>query len=358
MGVNFYPSFDVCRIDAQGLRVTLALEDVEVYNVTADVSEGQLTSNAFGIVEEGGFTSTVGDVIRVSHLTYPETVHFTLTLTQDEAYTTVENDVSAYIVEDLSGSVDSPSAAAYFIDLDNPDIPPLYLGDVFPGTNTLAYTTPIAKNGEIRIFSKADTLQTSGNDFRTAEGASIFVPAISPTGLLCIFDHFTDVTTSGTTQELLDTEQIDAGRFAVNGDKIVCEYSGVFAPTITEKILIVSLAGTDIFDSTEFGAITDNATHWSIEFTAIRVSNTVVRVTSELITVNAPPFVRYSELTGLDLTTTDYDLILYGITPDVAGDLTLKMGYGLFIPASTTGTNEVTFMGETVTFDGDEVTFS
>ena len=96
MATVYYPSFDVIRIAADGERIPLLAEDVNVYNVTAAASLGTLTSDAdYGIIDSGSFTADLFDVIEISHDTYPGTCRFTLQATADDAFTAVENDISA-----------------------------------------------------------------------------------------------------------------------------------------------------------------------------------------------------------------------------------------------------------------------
>jgi hypothetical protein len=149
-----------------------------------------------------------------------------------------------------------------------------------------------------------------------------------------LFDHFTDATTATTSEETLYIDQIDAGTLAVNGDKITAEYAGIFAANANEKNVNIYFGGTVLFGTP---GPTENAKEWKLQLTLIRVSNTVVRYVVQFSSGDhwTP---EYGELTGLNLTTTDYDIELKGETPAVAGDLTAKMGYGVFWPAATTGT--------------------
>ena len=97
MGSFYYPSFDVVRLDAAGDRVVLPALTVNVYNVTASASLGTLVSDANGIIAAGSFTATLFDVIEISHATYPLTCRFTLQATAEDAFTAVQNNVSAYV---------------------------------------------------------------------------------------------------------------------------------------------------------------------------------------------------------------------------------------------------------------------
>lgn len=357
MAGGFYPSFDALRIDANGFTVPLVSETFDVWNVTLGVSEGTIASDANGVVAEGAF-SAPGEVIEISHATYPLTARFTLTLTQAEAYTHPDNGVVAYIAEDLTVAVATADfTEVWATDNDNPDVKPFKLADAKVGLSLIPFQSAIARNFTLSLVTHDITGQTTTRDLSVAESANVSIPAVTA-GPRCIFDHFTDAPTLTTSLETLYIDQIDAGLLAVNGDKVQADYSGKFGPNANAKIIIVNFAGTDLFDSTIFGAINDNGTGWNFEFLIIRVSNTVVRVSAELTTSGSLPFIIDPvDITGLNLTTTDYDLLLQAQTPTAVGDLTAKMAYGLFIPASTRNTPNVTFFGETVTFGGDEVTF-
>jgi hypothetical protein len=336
MALAYYPGFDVARIDADGFAVPLAALTVNVYNVTALASLGTKVSDANGSIAEGAFGALVGDVIEISHATYPLTCHFTLKATQAEAYTAAENDVSTYIAEDLSTTTDSQTARAYLTDLGNPDVRPVYLGNVQVGVNKIPYQTAVSKNIRVTLFSEDDNFQSTGADFLDAETADVVVPA---SGGRPLFDHFTDATTTGTVEELLYIDQIDALTLYTNGDKVVAEYAGSFAANTNQKDIALYFAGVQIFLSSDYYALDNDALAWELRLFVIRESNTDVRTVVTLLSGDPAnkqggPFVSRADITGLDLTTTDYDIELKATTPTAAADVTAEMAYGEFKPAA------------------------
>lgn len=352
----FYPRFEVCRIAADGERIALPAETVSVYNVTASSSLGTLVSDADSMIDSGSVTADIFDIIEISHATYPLTCRFTLAETEDEAYTLAENHIAIYIAENLyTDRTESKSARLYAIDLDNPDVAPQYLADLKPGVTTeIPYQTSVAKNLRLAMVSQDILGQYKTNDIALSEQTfDINIPAVT-SGPSCLFDHFTDATAATTGAVTLWLDQINAGRLATNGDKITLEYSGIFAATVTERYIRLKFGGTQLFDSSD---LYESGTHWKMTATLIRVSNTVLRSAVHFETSN--PFTPvYTEVTGLNLTTTDYDIEFIVDNIDDATDITAKMGHGLFIPAATTNTNDITYLGEAITFGGEALTFT
>lgn len=181
MATVYYPQFEVCRIAADGSRVALPALTVDVYNVTDASSLGTLVTDANSIIVEGSFTADIFDVIEISHATYPLTCRFTLTETQDEAYTLAENHIAIYIAENLyTDTTESQTARLYLIDLDNPDAAPQYLADLKPGVTTdIPYQTSVSKNVRLAMLSQDIEGQFKTNDVATAtETFDITIPAI------------------------------------------------------------------------------------------------------------------------------------------------------------------------------------
>ena len=136
------------------------------------------------IIAEGNFTADIFDVIEISHATYPLTCRFTLTETQDEAYTLAENHIAIYIAENLyTDTTESQTARLYLIDLDNPDAAPQYLADLKPGVTTdIPYQTSVSKNVRLAMLSQDIEGQFKTNDVETAtETFDITIPAVTGT---------------------------------------------------------------------------------------------------------------------------------------------------------------------------------
>lgn len=347
----YYPAFDVFRINAAGFRVSLPATTVNVYNVTAGASLGTLVSDANGIIAEGSFSATAGDVIEISHATYPLTCRFVLTATQDEAYTSADNNVAAYLAENLNVSTTNADTAALLIeDLGNSSVKPIRLSDVKLGDNFIPLQSSVPKTYRLSILPQDEYLQTPGVDLSTAESVDISIPA---SGSRTLFDHFTDATTSGTSEETLYIDQIDAGTLYTNGDKIVAEYAGIFAANANEKNVNIYFGGSLLFATS---GPTENGTEWRLTLTLIRASSSAARYVVQFSSnVHWKP--EYGDLTSKDFDATDYDIELKAETPDLAGDVTAKMGHGLFFPSAATNTGYLTWDGEILTWDGDELTW-
>src|SRR5438445_8638262 len=138
MATVYYPSFDCVRIDAKGFRVSLPSLTVNVTNVTTSSSLGTLVSDSHGIIAQGSFTATAGDVIEISHGTYPLKCRFTLADTQANAYLRpgIYNTV-AYVAQNLyTATTTSPTAEVYVSDRDHPEIQPMKLTDAKANATT------------------------------------------------------------------------------------------------------------------------------------------------------------------------------------------------------------------------------
>ncbi len=222
---GYIPSFDICRVTAQGFRVPIATGSVILYNVTAasTPAESPLAISSGGVVAEGSITGSVGDVIRISHATYPETCHFVLTATQLEAYTTPDNPVVTYVAENLTTDYTASDVAeAYLVDDDNPDVAPVSIGLVRAGVITkipLAVTRET--NYKVKLVSVDANRKSESYDLQNAESADITVPAtgggsvslasktelltgteavkvVTPDVLAALWEQGTDIASSGT----------------------------------------------------------------------------------------------------------------------------------------------------------------
>lgn len=146
-----------------------------------------------------------------------------------------------------------------------------------------------------------------------------------------LFQHYTNATTSGTTQQNLYTYTLPAGTLMQDGDTIKVEYGGIFTAANRNKRIYPKFAGQILAT----GDVTNStATYWAVDYYIIRVSNTVVRYVVEFTSKGEPVEIADGEITGLNLTSTAYNLDLDGRTVTTAGDLTVRSGYGVFHPAA------------------------
>jgi len=182
---GYIPGFDVVRYDAKGFMHRVTGGTVTLYNETASTSIGTRAISSDGIVAMGSITGSVGDVVRVSHGSYAGTVQFTLTATQDEAFTTTDNAAATFVVEDLrSTTTQTDAATAYLIDLDNPNVKPRRLGVFKADATTLIPLDQAAveKNYRVKWVSRDQNFADTGFNLGTAPSADVTVPAISGIG--------------------------------------------------------------------------------------------------------------------------------------------------------------------------------
>ena len=154
----------------------------------------------------------------------------------------------------------------------------------------------------------------------------------------CIFQSFADAgNNSGTGETDLYSYTTVANSFAINGDKIRGKFGGVFANALTAAVrLRLYFAGTLIFDSSAFtlSALVD----WELSVVGVRVSSTVMRFISTMITMGTTgaTMEKYTEVTGLTLTATN----IFKLTGQSSGtgnatnDIVAKLGSVELIPAA------------------------
>lgn len=152
-----------------------------------------------------------------------------------------------------------------------------------------------------------------------------------------LFDHYTNVGNTTTSETDLVTYTAPANRLATNGEKIDAEYGGVFvsSATATRKIKVY-FAGSVLLDT---GALTLSlSASWCVYVTLIRASSSVLRYMVSLTTEGAAlaAYTSVGELTSQDFTTTN----VLKITGTAAGigaatnDVVAKVGSGQWRPAA------------------------
>lgn len=227
-------------------------------------------------------------------------------------------------------ATETTATEVYWRWTDEPDMEFQFLGKTAPGSSLVVpfdlkgRSILLAQIGYTALGRPTDT------DLKQAE-YTIFEPPMARSSGLPLFNHYTDETTAGTTQENLYTYTLPANSMSVNGDKLRVEYGGEFTANTNTKRLFPKFAGT-VLATGQVSAT--SATDWAIDYYLIRVSNSVVRYTVEFTAVGEPVVVESGEITGLDLTANAYDVDLDGRTVTTAGELTAKTGYGVFIPGS------------------------
>ena len=329
MADGYWPQISVAVIDSEGYRHVLE-DTFDVYNVTASAALADLTSDENGIIDEGFYSGvTVGDVIELSHPTYPLTMRMTLQATQTEAYTAVENDITTYIAENqFTDTVDALTADIYIQDVNDPTSARTLLGSVKAGeTGRFPVQTTISKTMRVFAVSKGEEFIKTEGAFET--GVDVDIPATHGQ-VQCLFDHYTTETTTGTTAENLYAYTLPAGTLSQDGDKIQFEYAGILTANTNTKRLLPKFAGTILATGQTNAAA---ATDWTIDAYLIRVSNSVVRFAVEFTTTGDYPIIESGEITGLDLAANDYQIDLDGYSVTAAGEVTVHSGFGIFYPA-------------------------
>lgn len=333
MATVYYKRLYVTRIDASGNWVAVPSITLNVYNITAAASLGTKAVDANSFLPEGSVTATAGDIIEFSHATYPLTIRQTVTATQDEAYTHVDNSPATYIVENLdTTTTESATGDVYAQDLDNLDTKPFLLGTIQAGvTNYLPYQSSVAKNLRLYLVSKDSTGRLSAVDLeKDAEQVDLAIPALSGSGgVESLFDFYSDQTTAGTSEESLYDGLVEAGQLGANGDKIEAFFHGDLAANAHTKEINCYVAGMLV------GGIstTQSGKPWLFDIEIIRVSNSVLRVSLDMMVSNSP-LAGYAEVTGLDLANDDITIQIKATTASAAGDVTARMGNAVYFPAA------------------------
>lgn len=181
MALSVYrPSIRCIYITVDGERIPVAGETFSVQNITASSSLGTLVSDSEGYLNEGSFTADIGDIVELSHATYPGLVRYTLQATQEKAYTAPENDVAAYIVQNnYTATNNSTYGEVYYVDTDTPDMKPVHLARVQAGiTNLVPYQTAISRDLRLFLISQDDEGQFGEQNFDYAEFDDITVPGL------------------------------------------------------------------------------------------------------------------------------------------------------------------------------------
>lgn len=145
-----------------------------------------------------------------------------------------------------------------------------------------------------------------------------------------IANHFTNAAlASNTADQDIWSDSIAAATLTTNGDKVTGWYSIDLANNTHTKQVGVDVAGTRIGN---YATGTAQATALRIDVKIIRVSNTVIRVIATWMALNnvAPPVqTAYAEITGLNLTTTAYNVKITGqnVTNASTTDIIGRMGH-------------------------------
>jgi len=165
------------------------------------------------------------------------------------------------------------------------------------------------------------------NNARTKASGDLFA-GVAQT----LFSTVSNATTSGVSAEEVYTNAIPAGTMSANGNRLTAIYNGVFAANARLKSVRLKFAGTSIFNTNDFDDVGDNGTAWKLWAEIIRTSNTVVECNVTLLRHSFLPWMKVTDISSLNLTTTEYNLILELQTEDAAGDVTANGGWARYNP--------------------------
>ncbi len=195
----FYPSIECVLIDADGVRTPAASETFDAYNLTASVAEGALISDANGIIPYDQFGAD-GDLIEVTHATYPGVYRFNLRATADLAFKTQGDHGMTYVVENLQTPSESQRAVFIAVDLDNPNAVPVVLGSGERDTVTdfLVQQGPVERNLRIHPVTERADGSKGNTDYQlqTTEYFDVTIPSSIIPGTVRHTQDITAPTTS------------------------------------------------------------------------------------------------------------------------------------------------------------------
>lgn len=200
---------------------------------------------------------------------------------------------------------------------------------VISNANTATIPTPVAG---MQVFDVDNIMKyyngTSWTYSVASSGSTASVARV-------LHDHYTDAGNFSTTLTDVYLDIIAANTLANNGDKIECEYGGVYVSSATATRQIqLSFAGTSIFNTGNLTLSLSSA--WSMYALIIRVSSTVIRYNVSFATEGAAlsAYTSVGELTGLTLSNSNnLKLILYSDGVGAASnDIVAKLGCVKFTP--------------------------
>lgn len=331
----YYPQIGVALVTDEGVFVPLRSENVEYYNITQAITIDTIATDSNGLLPAGYFDSgvdpvAVGDVVELRHGTYTGTARFTLQATAEDAVNAVENNIATLVLEN-NYTTKTPDIAAIFAqDLDEPNAAPVFLGNAKLGVVTpLPLQSSVSKNLRLYVAGSHKDDQFTIAALEKLDSYDLSVPGLGGGGVESLFDFYSDQTTAGTSEESLYDGLVEAGQLAANGDKIEAFFHGDLAANAHTKEINCYVAGMLV------GGIstTQSGKPWLFDIEIIRVSNSVLRVSLDMMVSNSP-LAGYAEVTGLDLANDDITIQIKATTGAAAGDVTARMGNAVYFPAA------------------------
>lgn len=177
-------------------------------------------------------------------------------------------------------------------------------------SHTLEGHTATVSTGQLLVGTGTNTfgwfnIGTSLQQLRTntaGTGIEWFTPSSSG-GTSKLASFYTDASTSGINYTTMYSYTIPIDTLHTNGDFIEGEFVYDFGNTMTDLLVRLTIAGTNY----DFGGTSTIYGNQLLKFRIYRVSNTEVRINYNGWDTSA--FTVPSNITGLNLTTTTYDIV-------------------------------------------------
>jgi hypothetical protein len=160
-----------------------------------------------------------------------------------------------------------------------------------------------------------------------------------------VLDHIADANNTGTSETILYSDGLSAGRLTTNKDKVFAKYGGSFSGGVseTQQLRVYfgpngSNADTLIFDSgaLSIGATPIGGSSWAMDIIGIRESSSIVRFTCTVLSGSFFYDTVYTKVTGLTLSNNQF-VTLTGTAGGAFGgsnQITASMGTIWYKPSS------------------------
>tara|TARA_R100000544_G_C2227501_1_gene61978 strand:+ start:11079 stop:12944 length:1866 start_codon:yes stop_codon:yes gene_type:complete len=132
-----------------------------------------------------------------------------------------------------------------------------------------------------------------------------------------------DSVTNGNTSNVLTTLRtitIPSATLTTNGSVVVVKYGGQFGSNGTSKSLRANFNSVEVIRNTQ--NLTPNGASFIGEIIISRASSNIVKISSSIIMMGLTTEVLFTQITGLNLNTTSYDVTLQGVGTS-ASDVTI-----------------------------------
>jgi hypothetical protein len=327
-------------MDADGVRIVLAAESINVYNVTAAASLGTLVSDASGVIVEGSFSASDGDEVEFSHATYPLTIRTILKSTQARAYTDVDTHMSAYIVENLASRATADAADIYAVDLDNPSLPPFKIASGKAGETVEAtYQTNVTQR--LRLYPVSITEDTKSYSRASLDPGNSQDVTVQATDLFTLFNFAFRGQISDSTDEIANDGAgryynylMPAGTFG-DGESLMLIY------TWTSFGVLATREHKPTFGDIQMGGLSTSDEGYGVTQILLQRHGSSIWATPSFLSdmvgsddVGIEPV----EITTIDPDTEDIEIKYVGTYTGGFGEFYVLSGVGYKIPAPATST--------------------